>query len=111
MSEEKKNEPSNQATFESSSNQKPEESHMLPEASFIQLALILGMQAMQSLGLIPNPGTNKSEPNLPLAKFNIDLLEILQQKTKGNLTSEEEKTLEEMLFNLRMQYVAKVNKQ
>lgn len=104
MPDEKKEEPQNQAEPEQA------DTRTIPEASFIQLAFILGMQAMQFLGLLPNPASNKPEPDLPLAKFNIDLLEILQQKTKGNLAPDEEKTLEEMLFNLRMQYIEMVNK-
>ena len=82
----------------------------IPEASFLQLSFLLGAQAMQSLGIIPNPITNKTEPDLVLAKFNIDLLEMLKEKTNGNLTSAENKGFEELLFNLRMLYIETVNK-
>jgi len=47
------------------------------------------------------------EPNLSLAKQNIDLLELMQTKTKGNRSSEEEKLLEQLLFELRLRFVEK----
>lgn len=83
---------------------------VIPEASFLQLTFLFGAQAMQSLGLIPSPLTKKTELDLVLAKFNIDILEMLKEKTKGNLTKDEEKGLEELLFSLRMQYVEVANK-
>jgi hypothetical protein len=54
-----------------------------------------------------NPMTDKKEEDLPQAKFIIDTLGMLQEKTKGNLTPEESKLLENMLYELRTQYVAK----
>lgn len=69
----------------------------------------LALQASISLGHIPNPSTDKKEENLTQAKFIIDTLEMLQNKTKGNLTAEENTLLENMLYELRMQYVAKIN--
>ena len=84
--EEKKGVPPEQDTTQPQS-----ESRNLPEANFLQLAFLFGMQAMQCLGLVPHPVSQKAEVDIPLAKFNIDLLEMLQQKTQGNLTPEEEK--------------------
>jgi hypothetical protein len=105
MTEEKKE--ANQKIPDERSNQTDSEdqARMVPDASFLQLSFLLGAQAMQSLGIIPNPMTNKTETDLVLAKFNIDLLEMLKTKTKGNRTPEEDKGLEELLFNLRMAYV------
>lgn len=80
----------------------------LPEANFLQLVFLLGTQALYGLGAIPNPVTKKTEPDLLVAKFNIDLLNMLQEKTKGNLTEGEAKGLEELLFDLRMRYVVAV---
>jgi hypothetical protein len=70
----------------------------------------LSMQAMIALGRIENPLTGKLEKNLQQARFLIDTLEIIKNKTKGNLTSEEETLLNDALFNLRMMYVEEKNK-
>ncbi len=79
----------------------------VPEASFSFFATTLAMQATLALGDVPDPHTNKREENLPQAKFLIDILGILQEKTKGNLTKEEDSLLEGILYELRMQYVQK----
>jgi hypothetical protein len=68
----------------------------------------LALQASIFLGAIPNPGTNQKEENLPQAKFIIGTIEMLQDKTKGNLTPEEAKLLENVLYELRMQYITKI---
>jgi len=57
------------------------------------------------LGELPEPGTEKTEVNLPLAKQTIDILGILQEKTSGNLTDEEHNLLTNLLYDLRMRYV------
>jgi len=57
------------------------------------------------LGEIQDPTNKQVTKNLPLAKQTIDLIGILREKTKGNLTPEEEKFLETILFDLRMRYV------
>ena len=77
----------------------------LPPASFAMLASSLATQAMMNLGAIENPVMRKAEINLDEAKFPIDMLGMLEQKTKGNLSPEEAKLLEALLFDLRMQYV------
>ena len=65
----------------------------------------LTMQAMIALGKIENPISKKIEKNYDHARFLIDTLEIIKEKTKNNLSSGEEKLLDESLFNLRMMYV------
>ena len=65
----------------------------------------LGMQAMLAMGKLENPMTKKIEKNYDQARFLIDTLEIIQEKTKGNLNQEEDKALQEYLFNLRMMYI------
>lgn len=77
----------------------------LPPVNFITFLLSLAGSAHVALGLVPNPQTNKTEKNLPLAKQTIDLLEVLKEKTKGNLTKDEEELFEHLLFELRMKYV------
>lgn len=75
------------------------------EANFLTLIFSLYTHAQISLGLVPDPISQQTVKELPQAKYNIDLLGILQEKTKGNLTQEEEHTLEQILFELRMMYV------
>jgi hypothetical protein len=88
-----------------------EESKVLPpEPDFSFFITTLGLQAGIFLGQIPNPVTNKKEENMPQAKFIIDTLSVLKDKTKGNLTKEEDALLENMLYELRMQYVSKAGK-
>ena len=89
---------------------KKEDGSVPPEASFSFFVSTLALQASIFLGQIPNPATNKKEKNLAQAKFLIDTLSIIKDKTKGNLTGEEDNLLENVLYELRMQYVA-VNKE
>lgn len=77
----------------------------LPSIDFITFILSLASSVQVHMGLIPNPGTGKPEKNLNLAKQTIDILGVLQEKTKGNLKQEEDKLLEGILYELRMKYV------
>ena len=79
---------------------------MPPEPDFNFFITTLAIQASISLGAMPNPATNKTEQNLPQAKFIIDTLGMLKEKTKGNLTGEEDKMLENMLYELRTHYLS-----
>ena len=78
---------------------------MAPEADFSFFVTTLAMQATIALGDVPNPQDNKKEENAPQAKFLIDTLGVLQEKTKNNLTKDEGDLLEGMLYELRMRYV------
>jgi hypothetical protein len=71
----------------------------------------LGMQALISLGEMPNPVDNKKEKNLNQAKYMIDILDMIKEKTKGNLTNEEANLLDDMLYQLRMKYLELVSKE
>jgi hypothetical protein len=82
----------------------------VPEANFTSLVLFLTTIASQHLGVVKNPLTDKVEKNLELAKYTIDSLNILKEKTKGNLTKEEEDLLDSMLSNLRLTYVREQSK-
>lgn len=73
---------------------------------FETFAVSLSTSAMLHLGQIPNPDTNRPEPNLPLARQTIDILAMLQAKTAGNLTDRERRVLETLLYDLRMHYLA-----
>jgi hypothetical protein len=84
---------------------KPPPDIPLPPASLIYLATTLFLQAMTSLGLMPDPASGKAEKNLPLARHFIDMLEVLQEKTEGNRTPDESADLESMLYQLHMAFV------
>jgi hypothetical protein len=77
----------------------------LPEADFVALVSMLATQALFALGLLQVKGEEKREPDLELARYNIDMLEMIEQKTKGNLTEEEKEVLTNTLNQLRMGYV------
>jgi Domain of unknown function (DUF1844) len=72
---------------------------------FASFVISLGTQAFMHLGDIPNPMTQQREKELPAAKQMIDLLGILQTKTQGNLTADEERLLQQLLLDLRLRYV------
>ena len=75
------------------------------QPNFTILVSSLSMQAMIAMGKLESPITGKKEENLEQARFLIDTLGILKEKTKGNLTPEEEHFLDDSLFHLRMNYV------
>ncbi len=78
----------------------------LPEATFLSLINMLAVEAAMHLGLIEAPGEASPGIDLEAARHMIDMLGVLEQKTKGNLSPEEETLLENILADLRMQYVA-----
>jgi len=82
----------------------------LPEINFSSFIFSLSTSALLHFGEISDPISNKKEKNLPLAKQTIDLLGMLKEKTKGNLSKDEEELLDNILFNLRMKYVEEVKK-
>jgi hypothetical protein len=88
-------------------DQAPDEELGSPQANFPFFITTLGMQAAIALGDALNPQNNKKEENLPQAKFLIDTLGLLQEKTKNNLTKDENDLLENMLYELRLRYVQK----
>ena len=74
------------------------------------LGLIHSFQgaAMQQMGKVPNPFTNEIERDLAQARLSIDMLEMLEERTAGNLTGEETRFLKHVLTELRLNYVAEV---
>ncbi|MDE3257371.1 MAG: DUF1844 domain-containing protein [Gemmatimonadota bacterium] len=81
------------------------------EFLFTQIVLMFQGAAWQHLGKVMNPATNKVERDLAQAKNTIDILGMLQAKTKGNLSENEQKFLEHALYELRMNYIDEVNKE
>ncbi len=83
----------------------PQEGESGSEINFATFIFSLGSAALVELGAAPNPTTGKHQKNLLAAKQNIDLLSLIKDKTKGNLSKDEQKLLDNFLFDLRMRYV------
>ena len=95
-----------QEEAENKDKQEKEQSHgPLPEGNFAALISMLTTQALFAMGLLQMKGQEERKPDLELAKYNIDMLQVLEEKTKGNLTDEEEAVLVNTLNELRMGYV------
>jgi len=82
-----------------------ESSAAAPPIEFNTLVLGLASTALIHLGETPHPETQKSEPNLVLARQSMDLLGVLREKTRGNLTPAEEKFFDSLLADLRLRFV------
>ena len=82
----------------------PQEPFQIDFSTFI---MSLTSSAFYHLGDIADPETGKTETNLPAVHQNIDMLTMLREKTKNNLTAEENKLLEQLIYELQMKYVAK----
>ena len=80
------------------------------EVSFGLFITGLMMEAVMALGDLENPVTHKKEPNLQHAKILIDTLEMLKEKTKNNLSKDEDEAMGSILYDLRMRFVAKAGK-
>jgi len=78
---------------------------VLPPATFTFLVLSLRAQAEMQLGLVTFGQEEKGEPDLDLARHSIDMMAVLMEKTKGNLTIEERRLLENTLTELRFRFV------
>jgi hypothetical protein len=86
---------------------KKEGKFMPPEPDFNFFITTLSLQASIALGQVPNPVTNKNEQDLTQAKFLIDTIGMLKEKTRGNLSTDETNLLENLLYELRMVYISK----
>jgi len=80
-------------------------SNDINKALFINLVIMLSSSAMQQMGKLVNPLTNKTQVDLQGAQISIDMLAMLQAKTKGNLDKDEDKMLNDVLSSLQMNYV------
>ena len=77
----------------------------IPPGNFAALVSTIATQAVYSMGLMPVEGQDPREPDLEIARFNIDMLATIEEKTKGNLSNEEEQVLKNTLSELRMVFV------
>ncbi len=85
--------------------QSPQEAETEPQLDFFNYIASLGFQAMIFLGEMPNPITNQVDKNLKQAKFLIDTMAIIREKTTGNLSKEEAELLNGSIYELQMRYV------
>lgn len=77
----------------------------LPAVDFVTFVVSMSHSALLHLGDAPDPSTGTREKNLPLARQTIDLLAVLQEKTRGNLSGDEERVLTQAIYDLRMRFV------
>ncbi len=84
--------------------------HESIDPHFFQLILSLQAGAMQQMGKIASPISGKIERNLDMARHSIDMINMLNTKTAGNLTKEESELLKHALYELRLNYVDEVKK-
>lgn len=75
------------------------------EANFSMLIMSIASSAAMSMGLAPHPSTGETEKDREMARFNIDLLVMLEDKTKNNLTEEEKRFLQGLLADLQMKFL------
>lgn len=79
----------------------------MPQVTFSTFVLSLASSALMQLGEVPNPETGQVEQNIALARHTIDVLDMLREKSKGNLNAEETQLLDGILYEVRMKYVIK----
>lgn len=77
----------------------------LPEIDFVTFVLSLNQSALVHLGDAPDPNTRSVQVHLPLARQTIDMLAMIQEKTRNNLDGEEERVLSQVLYDLRSRFV------
>lgn len=103
------------ATDRNDSTHEHDDEHLdeqgLPPLDFTTFILSLSTTVLASLGVIPEPDGVRHAVNLPVARQTIDLIVLLQTKTKGNLSGEEERLLNQVLVDLRMRYVEVAGRQ
>jgi len=98
-------EPKEPASEEAAEPEEAQEDFPLPEINFPTFIFSLNTSVLVHLGAIEDPVTGKKAKNFPFAKQTIDVLAMLEEKTRGNLTEEEEAMLKNILYDLRIIYV------
>ncbi len=77
----------------------------MPQVTFSTFILSMSSSALVQLGEVPDPASGAKHQDKLMAKHSIDLLDMLKEKTRGNLDAQEEQMLESILFELKMKYV------
>ncbi len=93
------------ASAGASASERQQANDMLPEINFATFVASLNASALMHLGIIEEPGTGRKIKDLVLAKQTIDILGMLEQKTAGNLSENEQKMLKSILYDLRIMYI------
>jgi hypothetical protein len=106
VEEKPKSEPS--SATQSGSEEQP--GQRMPPIDFPSYLLSYYTQGLVLLGEVPNPYTNKKEEDVEAARHTIAILSMLEQKTQGNLSKDEQQLLENVLYELRMKFMAKTNR-
>jgi len=83
----------------------------MDKPDFVSVIYFFATIALQHLGVVKNPLTDKVEKNLDLAKYTIDTLDLIKEKTKGNLTKKEDSLISSTLSNLKLTYVKEKEKE
>jgi len=91
-------------------SEQPQEQKPLPPIDFVQFVMSLASSAMIHLGDMPHPADNQFHPELDAAQETIDILAMLEEKTRGNLSREEASLLTNVLADLRIRFVEKKSK-
>ncbi len=86
-------------------DERQDKARHLPPADFTTFILSLSSSVLMHLGELPGPQQGQPARDLPMAKHTIDLLSLLQEKTRGNLSADEDSLLESLLYDLRLRYV------
>jgi len=94
-----------QTPDDAAATEEPIEESQLPEINFATFIFSLNSSALVHLGMIEDPATRKNVKSLPLAKQTIDILGMLEEKSQGNLSTDEENLLKNILHDLRLMYV------
>lgn len=94
-----------QTSDDTAPTEEPIEESQLPEINFATFIFSLNSSALVHLGMIEDPATRKKMKSLSLAKQTIDILGMLEEKTQGNLSTDEENLLKNILHDLRLMYV------
>ena len=94
-------------TIEDQKNSSDEKEAASSQVDFPTFIMSLSSSAFYHLGDMPDPTTGKKELNLPAVQQTIDMLNMLKEKTKGNLKEDESKLLEQLIYELQVKYVAK----
>ncbi len=87
-----------------------EDKCVMPEVTFPAFIMSLNTSVLYHLGEISDPASGKKEPDFELAKHGIDTLALLEEKTKGNLSKDEEELLKNLLYDVKLRYVKAVKK-
>jgi len=77
----------------------------LPDPTFAELVNMIAIQAMVGFGGMAGPGGERIPPNLEIAKHYVDMLQVLEDKTKGNLSDDEKNLLDQVIYEVRMRYI------